>query len=55
MIIEAVTMYLALVRVFGTYLRKALLKYCVVGWGVPIIFPLIGVAWGGRDFADPAT
>ena len=48
-------MYMALVQVFGTYIRRAMLKYSVVGWGVPTVFPLIGVAWGGGDFADPKT
>ena len=46
---------MALVQVFGTYIRRAMLKYSVVGWGVPTVFPLIGVAWGGGDFADPKT
>ena len=55
MITEAVTMYIALVKVFGTYIRKALLKYSLAGWGVPLIFPLIGLAWGGTDYADPKT
>ena len=55
MIIEAVTMYRALVRVFGTYIKRALLKYSVFGWGVPLIFPFIGLAWGGTDYADPKT
>ena len=55
MIIEAVTMYIALVQVFGTYISKAILKYSLIGWSAPLIFPIIGIAWGGRDFADPKT
>ena len=58
MIIEAVTMYLALVKVFGTYISRAMLKYSLVGWAVPLVFPLVGVAWGFTDskgFADPKT
>ena len=55
MVVEAVTMYLSLVKVLGVYIHRAMLKYCLLGWGVPIIFPLIGVAWGGADFADPKT
>ncbi|XP_063680178.1 adhesion G-protein coupled receptor D1-like [Bolinopsis microptera] len=58
MIVEAVILYNALVKVFGTYTRNALLKYSVFGWGIPIIFPLIGVAWSsgtGVPFADPKT
>ena len=53
MIIEAVTMYIALVQVFGTYISKAILKYSLIGWSAPLIFPIIGIAWGGRDFVDP--
>ena len=58
MIVEAALMYKALVRVFGTYTKNVLLKYSVIGWVVPIIFPLIGLAWGaitGVDFANPKT
>jgi len=55
MVVEAVTMYLAMVKVLGVYMSHAMLKYSLVGWGLPIIFPLIGVAWGGDDFADPKT
>ena len=61
MIIEAVTMYIALVRVFGTYITQALLKYSIFGWGVPLIFPLIGLVWGRiqggeyTEYADPKT
>ena len=55
MVIEAVTMYMALVKVLGTYISKALFKYSVVGWGVPTIFPLIGLAWGGEQFVNPKT
>lgn len=31
--LEAFHMYLALVKVFNTYIRKYILKFCVVGWG----------------------
>uniref|UniRef100_A0A8C3XY87 Adhesion G-protein coupled receptor G2 n=1 Tax=Catharus ustulatus TaxID=91951 RepID=A0A8C3XY87_CATUS len=33
--LEAFHMYLALVKVFNTYVRKYILKFCVVGWGLP--------------------
>ncbi|XP_063685965.1 uncharacterized protein LOC134819758 [Bolinopsis microptera] len=55
MIVEAATMYLALVKVFGTYISRAMLKYSLVGWGAPLVFPLIAVAWGRAEFADPKT
>ncbi|XP_073758122.1 adhesion G-protein coupled receptor G2 isoform X3 [Callorhinus ursinus] len=33
--LEAFHMYLALVKVFNTYIRKYILKFCIVGWGLP--------------------
>uniref|UniRef100_A0A8C5VEE2 Adhesion G protein-coupled receptor G2 n=1 Tax=Microcebus murinus TaxID=30608 RepID=A0A8C5VEE2_MICMU len=35
--LEAFHMYLALVKVFNTYIRKYILKFCVVGWGLPAV------------------
>lgn len=32
--LEAFHMYLALVKVFNTYVRKYILKFCIVGWGM---------------------
>ena len=56
MVVEAVTMYRALVKVFGTAVDKALLKYSIVGWGVPMLFPLIGLTWAKvTQYADPKT
>lgn len=31
--LEAVHMYLALIKVFNTYISSCLLKFCAVGWG----------------------
>uniref|UniRef100_A0ACB8FIJ8 Adhesion G-protein coupled receptor G2 n=1 Tax=Sphaerodactylus townsendi TaxID=933632 RepID=A0ACB8FIJ8_9SAUR len=42
--LEAFHMYLALVKVFNTYVRKYILKFCVVGWGVPAIVVAIVLA-----------
>lgn len=36
--LEAFHMYLALVKVFNTYVRKYILKFCVVGWGMFFFF-----------------
>ncbi|XP_065597430.1 adhesion G-protein coupled receptor G2 [Cyrtonyx montezumae] len=35
--LEAFHMYLALVKVFNTYVRKYILKFCIVGWGLPAV------------------
>ncbi|XP_042526437.1 adhesion G-protein coupled receptor G2 isoform X3 [Dipodomys spectabilis] len=39
--LEAFHMYLALVKVFNTYIRKYILKFCIVGWGVPAVIVAI--------------
>lgn len=31
--LESVHMYIALVKVFNTYIRRYILKFCLVGWG----------------------
>ncbi|NXY84505.1 AGRG2 protein, partial [Alcedo cyanopectus] len=36
--LEAFHMYLALVKVFNTYVRKYILKFCIVGWGMYFLF-----------------
>ncbi|KAM5325162.1 adhesion G-protein coupled receptor G6 isoform 2-T2 [Glossophaga mutica] len=33
--LEAIHMYIALVKVFNTYIRRYILKFCVIGWGLP--------------------
>ncbi|XP_019384769.1 PREDICTED: adhesion G-protein coupled receptor G2 isoform X3 [Crocodylus porosus] len=42
--LEAFHMYLALVKVFNTYIRKYILKFCIVGWGVPAVIVAIVLA-----------
>ncbi|XP_051775488.1 adhesion G-protein coupled receptor G6 isoform X16 [Erpetoichthys calabaricus] len=42
--LEAVHMYIALVKVFNTYIRRYILKFCIVGWGLPAITVTIVVA-----------
>ncbi|XP_041660506.1 adhesion G-protein coupled receptor G6 isoform X1 [Cheilinus undulatus] len=39
--LESVHMYIALVKVFNTYIRRYILKFCIVGWGVPAV--LVGI------------
>ena len=36
--LEAIHMYIALVKVFNTYIRRYILKFCIVGWGKPPAF-----------------
>ncbi|NWS24973.1 AGRG2 protein, partial [Polioptila caerulea] len=42
--LEAFHMYLALVKVFNTYVRKYILKFCIVGWGLPALVVSIVLA-----------
>ncbi|XP_075119683.1 adhesion G-protein coupled receptor G2 isoform X2 [Leptodactylus fuscus] len=42
--LEAFHMYLSLVKVFNTYVRKYILKFCIVGWGVPAVVVAIILA-----------
>ncbi|NXA39704.1 AGRG2 protein, partial [Eudromia elegans] len=42
--LEAFHMYLALVKVFNTYVRKYILKFCIVGWGLPAVVVAIVLA-----------
>ncbi|KAI9514626.1 hypothetical protein NQZ68_031513 [Dissostichus eleginoides] len=35
--LEAVHMYLALVKVFNIYVPSYILKFCVAGWGIPLV------------------
>ncbi|XP_069371009.1 adhesion G-protein coupled receptor G6 isoform X3 [Paralichthys olivaceus] len=42
--LESVHMYIALVKVFNTYIRRYILKFCIVGWGLPAVVVGIVVA-----------
>ncbi|XP_063811797.1 adhesion G-protein coupled receptor G2 isoform X2 [Pseudophryne corroboree] len=42
--LEAFHMYLSLVKVFNTYVRKYMLKFCIIGWGVPAVVVAIILA-----------
>ncbi|XP_069462910.1 adhesion G-protein coupled receptor G6 isoform X2 [Ambystoma mexicanum] len=44
MALEAVHMYIALVKVFNTYIRRYILKFCIVGWGVPAVIVSVVLA-----------
>ncbi|XP_075875951.1 adhesion G-protein coupled receptor G4-like [Nelusetta ayraudi] len=59
--LEAVHMYFALVKVFNVYVPSYILKFCVVGWGVPLlicclVFMVNSQAYGSSlDFGDPSA
>ncbi|XP_053562359.1 adhesion G-protein coupled receptor G2 isoform X3 [Bombina bombina] len=42
--LEAFHMYFSLVKVFNTYVRKYILKFCIVGWGFPAVVVAIVLA-----------
>ncbi|XP_061480002.1 adhesion G-protein coupled receptor G6 isoform X2 [Rhineura floridana] len=42
--LEAVHMYIALVKVFNTYIRRYILKFCIIGWGLPAMVVIIVLA-----------
>ena len=46
--LEAFHMYLALVKVFNTYIRKYILKFCIFGWGMYYFYSHI--AWAFPAF-----
>ncbi|XP_075902454.1 adhesion G protein-coupled receptor G4a [Nelusetta ayraudi] len=35
--LEAMHMYLALIKVFNIYISSYMLKFCAVGWGIPVV------------------
>ncbi|CAB1315993.1 unnamed protein product [Coregonus sp. 'balchen'] len=42
--LEAVHMYLALVKVFNTYIPRYMLKFSLLGWGVPLLVVIVVIA-----------
>ncbi|XP_074844824.1 adhesion G-protein coupled receptor G6 isoform X2 [Carettochelys insculpta] len=42
--LEAIHMYIALVKVFNTYIRRYILKFCIIGWGLPAVVVAIVLA-----------
>ncbi|XP_018412715.1 PREDICTED: G-protein coupled receptor 126 [Nanorana parkeri] len=49
--LEAVHMYIALVKVFNTYIRRYILKFCIIGWGIPAIVVAIVLASTHKNIA----
>ncbi|XP_023567988.1 adhesion G-protein coupled receptor G6 isoform X2 [Octodon degus] len=47
--LEAIHMYIALVKVFNTYIRRYILKFCIVGWGLPAFIVSVVLASRKQD------
>ncbi|KAM5283342.1 adhesion G-protein coupled receptor G6 isoform 3-T5 [Hipposideros larvatus] len=45
--LEAIHMYIALVKVFNTYIRRYILKFCILGWGLPAL--VVSVVLASRN------
>ncbi|NWH29378.1 AGRG6 protein, partial [Chloropsis hardwickii] len=50
--LEAVHMYIALVKVFNTYIRRYILKFCIIGWGLPALVIGIVLASANTNASD---
>ncbi|TNN88608.1 Adhesion G-protein coupled receptor G4 [Liparis tanakae] len=55
--LEAVNMYFALVKVFNVYVPSYILKFCALGWGIPLVICALVLivdreAYGSRLHAD---
>ncbi|KAA8586985.1 hypothetical protein FQN60_000821 [Etheostoma spectabile] len=48
--LEAVHMYLAIVKVFNRYISHYMLKFSLVGWGVPMIVVIIVIAINKNNY-----
>ncbi|XP_032959026.1 adhesion G-protein coupled receptor G6 isoform X2 [Rhinolophus ferrumequinum] len=48
--LEAIHMYIALVKVFNTYIRRYILKFCILGWGLPAL--VVSVVLASRNQHD---
>ncbi|XP_075957520.1 adhesion G-protein coupled receptor G2 [Anarhichas minor] len=56
--LEAVNMYFALVKVFNVYVPSYILKFCALGWGIPLVICTIVLlvdreAYGGQQSLAP--
>ncbi|XP_048851224.1 mucin-5AC-like isoform X2 [Brienomyrus brachyistius] len=48
--LEAFHMYLALVKVFNTYVTRYMLKFCIVGWGAPLVVVVIIISVNQKNY-----
>ncbi|KAM6911555.1 adhesion G-protein coupled receptor G2-like [Lycodopsis pacificus] len=56
--LEAVNMYFALVKVFNVYVPSYILKFCALGWGIPLVICTVVLivdreAYGGQQSLEP--
>ncbi|XP_046729418.1 adhesion G-protein coupled receptor G6 isoform X3 [Silurus meridionalis] len=50
--LESVHMYIALVKVFNTYIRRYILKFCIVGWGLPAVIVALVLAINKNSYTN---
>nr|XP_061786101.1 adhesion G-protein coupled receptor G6-like [Nerophis lumbriciformis] len=53
--LEAVHMYFSLVKVFNTYVPAYILKFCAVGWGVPLLIVCLVLAVDKDAYGSSAS
>ncbi|XP_061899842.1 adhesion G-protein coupled receptor G2-like [Entelurus aequoreus] len=53
--LEAVHMYFSLVKVFNTYVPAYILKFCAVGWGVPLLVVCLVLAVDKDAYGSSAS
>ncbi|KAM7368291.1 hypothetical protein PAMP_014526 [Pampus punctatissimus] len=58
--LESIHMYIALVKVFNTYIRRYILKFCIIGWGLPlvllgIVFAVDQESYGVQEYSKSET
>uniref|UniRef100_A0A8C2FTB0 Adhesion G-protein coupled receptor G2 n=1 Tax=Cyprinus carpio TaxID=7962 RepID=A0A8C2FTB0_CYPCA len=50
MALEAFHMYLAIVKVFNTYISRFMVKIGLVGWGIPLVIVIIVIAFNKDNY-----
>uniref|UniRef100_A0AAZ1XET0 Adhesion G protein-coupled receptor G4b n=2 Tax=Oreochromis aureus TaxID=47969 RepID=A0AAZ1XET0_OREAU len=58
--LEAVNMYFALVKVFNAYVPSYMLKFCLLGWGLPLVICILVLivnreAYGSHIYTDTSS
>ncbi|XP_035506328.2 adhesion G-protein coupled receptor G4 isoform X1 [Scophthalmus maximus] len=53
--LEAVHMYLALIKVFNIYVPSYILKFCIVGWGLPLVIVSLVLAIDKDAYGNAAA